>query len=118
MTDTYAIHIPAQHDAVGHATSLTGAVAALAALLERPLEDLHTEQPGAFGGWLVRDAAGATVGAIALVMRRVPGAVLHCDGIESVAWSPSRSHAVGDRVTTADGTGVCTHSGLAPSSAP
>lgn len=139
MTDTYAIHTPGQHDAVGHATNLTGAVAALAALLERPLEDLHTEQPGAFGGWLVRDADGATVGAIVLegAFRKIlPGGLgrarlpvsdaesLERDRVqrarcaESGVWSPSRSYAIGDRVMTPDGVAVCTHSGAAPSSTP
>jgi len=64
--DTYAILPESARAPVGHTTSLPAAVAALAVLLRRPAEDLYTEQPGAFGGWLVRDAAGSTVGAIAL----------------------------------------------------
>lgn len=64
--DTYAIRPRRAVAPAGHALSLPAAVNALASLLGRPAQDLHTEQPGAFGDWLVRDDAGATVGTIAL----------------------------------------------------
>lgn len=108
--DLYALYRPGDTHPAGHATGLSGAVAALAALLERPLEDLHTEQPGAYGDWLVRDAAGVVVGAIALEPARTPiapasreavsparaiirtrGAVVHMDGIDSGATPSSAS---------------------------
>lgn len=64
--DTYNVYRITDGHPATDATSLQGAVAALAALIERPLEDLHTESVTRHpGGWLVF-AGTQPVGAIAI----------------------------------------------------
>lgn len=64
--DTYNVYRITDGQPVATRSSLQGAVAALAALIGRPLEDLHTESVDRRpGGWLVY-AGTQPVGAIAI----------------------------------------------------